>query len=44
MLGSSAGSEQHLVDQLADALRAGTLNLDGRNFFSSGGEPSSLRT
>jgi len=34
MLGSSAVSEQHLVDQLADALRPGTLNLADRNFFS----------
>lgn len=33
-LGSSALSEQHLVDQLADALAPGTLNLADRNFFS----------
>jgi Insertion element 4 transposase N-terminal/Transposase DDE domain len=32
--GSSAHSEQHLVDQLAAALRPGTLNLSDRNFFS----------
>jgi hypothetical protein len=31
---SSARSEQHLVDRLADALRPGTLNLADRNFFS----------
>jgi Transposase DDE domain len=31
---SSAVSEQHLVDQLADALQPGTLNLADRNFFS----------
>lgn len=33
-LGSSALSEQHLVDQLADTLAPGTLNLADRNFFS----------
>jgi hypothetical protein len=33
-LGCSALSEQHLVDQLADTLRPGTLNLADRNFFS----------
>lgn len=33
-LGSSALSEQHLVDQLLDTLRPGTLNLADRNFFS----------
>jgi hypothetical protein len=33
-LGSSAASEQHLVDQLLDMLRPGTLNLADRNFFS----------
>jgi hypothetical protein len=33
-LGSSALSEQHLVDQLLDALQPGTLNLADRNFFS----------
>jgi len=32
--GSSAHSEQHLVDRLADALAPGTLNLADRNFFS----------
>ena len=32
--GSSARSEQHLVDQLADTLQPGTLNLCDRNFFS----------
>ncbi len=32
--GSSALSEQHLVDKLADALLPGTLNLCDRNFFS----------
>jgi hypothetical protein len=31
---SSARSEQHLVDRLADALQPGTLNLADRNFFS----------
>jgi hypothetical protein len=31
---SSAVSEQHLVDQLATALRPGTLNLADRNFFA----------
>ena len=31
---SSAISEQHLVDRLADALQPGTLNLADRNFFS----------
>jgi hypothetical protein len=33
-LGSSALSEQHLVDQLVDTLLPGTLNLADRNFFS----------
>jgi hypothetical protein len=33
-LGSSGVSEQALVDQLADALGPGTLNLADRNFFS----------
>jgi hypothetical protein len=33
-LGSSALSEQHLVDQVVDALQPGTLNLADRNFFS----------
>jgi hypothetical protein len=33
-LGSSALSEQHLVDQLLDTLLPGTLNLADRNFFS----------
>jgi hypothetical protein len=33
-LGSAALSEQHLVDQLADTLTPGTLNLADRNFFS----------
>lgn len=33
-LGCSALSEQHLVDQLADTLQPGTLNLADRNFFS----------
>ena len=32
--GSSALSEQHLVDTLADTLQPGTLNLADRNFFS----------
>jgi hypothetical protein len=32
--GSSALSEQHLVDTLAEALQPGTLNLADRNFFS----------
>jgi Insertion element 4 transposase N-terminal/Transposase DDE domain len=32
--GSSALSEQHLVDTLADTLQPGTLNLSDRNFFS----------
>jgi hypothetical protein len=33
-LGSSATSEQALVDEMADCLRPGTLNLADRNFFS----------
>jgi Insertion element 4 transposase N-terminal/Transposase DDE domain len=33
-LGSAALSEQHLVDQLVDALLPGSLNLADRNFFS----------
>jgi hypothetical protein len=33
-LGSSACSEQRLVDELATALAPGTLNLADRNFFS----------
>lgn len=33
-LGSSAESEQALVEQMADCLRPGTLNLADRNFFS----------
>ncbi len=32
--GSSALSEQHLVDTLADTLQPGTLNFADRNFFS----------
>ncbi|MBT8224400.1 MAG: IS4 family transposase [Dactylosporangium sp.] len=33
-VGSSATSEQALVDQMADCLAPGTLNLADRNFFS----------
>ncbi|WP_460492625.1 hypothetical protein [Dactylosporangium cerinum] len=33
-LGCSGPSEQHLADQLLDALLPGTLNLADRNFFS----------